>query len=141
MRINPRVPTVAGIQRMTAFLTAAIAAILFAIASRPAASGCLIGGSLMIANFYLLQIAAKAIFAFAHRGRIGPGNIGPGKVGIVVAPLKIMVLMVLVYVLIVRQRIDPAGFLLGVLTQFAAIFIETGRVSIRAPVPSEGSQV
>jgi hypothetical protein len=136
MRINPRVPTVAGIQRMTALLTAATAAILFAIASRPAASGCLIGGSLMIANFYLLQIAAKAIFAFAHRGRIGPG-----KVGIVVAPLKIMVLMVLVYVLIVRQRIDPAGFLLGVLTQFAAIFIETGRVSIRAPVPSEGSQV
>ena len=52
----------------------------------------------------------------------------------VLAALKLLLLMGVVYFLVTRMRIDLVGFAIGSLTQLVAIFIETGRVSMRAAV-------
>lgn len=130
-QMNWNVPTIAGIQRVAALLTILAAATMLAVASTAAALGCLIGGALMIANLSLLVIAGKALVALAQGG-------GAARLGVILAPLKLILLMAVVYLLVTRMRIDLAGFIVGSLTQLVAVFIETGRVSLRgASVRSE----
>lgn len=123
--MNWIVPTIAGIQRAAAILTIIAALTMLAVVSTPAAFGCLAGGALMIANLYVLVIAGKALVALAQGG-------GAARIGVVLAPLKLLLLMGAVYLLVTRMRIDVVGFTIGSLTQLVAIFIETGRVSMRA---------
>ena len=123
--MNWTVPTIAGIQRVAAILTIIAALTMLALVSTPAAVGCLVGGALMIANLALLAVAGKAVVGLAQGG-------GAGRIGVVLAPLKLLLLMAVVYLLVTRIRIDLMGFLAGSLTQLVAVFIETGRVSMRA---------
>jgi hypothetical protein len=132
--MNWRVPTIAGIQSVAAMLTIIGVALLFALVSRAAAIGFLAGGVLMIVNLYLLTLFGKSLVALAQDG-------AAGKIGAALAPLKLTLFVVVAYLLISRLRVDLPGFALGVLTQFAAIFIETGRVSRRTTAGPEVQQV
>jgi hypothetical protein len=123
--MNWTVPTIAGIQRVAAILTIIAALTMLAVVSMPVAIGCLAGGALMIANLYVLVIAGKALVGLAQGG-------GVTRIGVVLAPLKLLILIGAVYLLVTRIRIDLLGFTIGSLTQLVAIFIETGRVSMRA---------
>jgi hypothetical protein len=126
--MNWTVPTIAGIQRATAVLTLICTALMLFLVSAHAAIGSAIGGVLMIANLYLLVVIGKAIVGLAA----GSGG-AVARLGAVIAPLKLLFFMLVVYLVITRMRVDLFGFILGVLTQFAAIFIETVRVAIRTP--------
>jgi hypothetical protein len=117
------VPTITGIQRTTALITLAASALVGALISPHAAIGCLTGGIVMIANLYLLALVGKAVVALAQAG-------GVVKFGAMIAPLKILALAGVVYWLVIVLRIDVVGFSIGVLTQFIAVFVETGRVSL-----------
>lgn len=123
--MNWTVPTLAGIQRMTAIVTMIAAAMLAVEVSAASGIACVLGGALMIANLYLLALIARAMLAVAHA--VG----GATRLGMVAAPLKMLFLIGAVYVIIDSGRIDVPGFLTGVLTQFVAIFIETWRASAR----------
>ena len=126
--MNWTVPTIAGIQRATAVLTLICTALMLFLVSTHAAISSAIGGVLMIANLYLLVVIGKAIVGLAA----GSGG-AVARLGAVIAPLKLLFFMLVVYLVITRMRVDLFGFILGVLTQFAAIFIETVRVAIRTP--------
>ena len=53
------------------------------------------------------------------------------KLGALAIPLKLFIIVGLVYLVFTRAHIDGMGFGVGVLTQMAAIIIETGRASLR----------
>ena len=124
-QMNWAMPTIDGIQRVTALLILIGTAATLALVSFHAASAFAIGGVVMMGNLYLLALIGKAISGLAQGG-------GGAAIGVVIAPFKLLLLAGVVYLLIVYWRIDLIGFALGSLTQFAAIFIETGRVSLRA---------
>ncbi|HLW69868.1 MAG TPA: hypothetical protein VKS22_04515 [Candidatus Binataceae bacterium] len=127
--MNWSVPTIAGIQRLALLLTLVVSAALFVFVSEAAAIGAVVGGVLMIVNLYLLVLVGKTMVAIAGGG---------GAVGAIIAPMKLLLFVVVAYLIISRLHVDLRGFMLGVLTQFAAIFIETGRVSWRgASAPEE----
>jgi len=127
--MNWTVPTIAGIQRATAILTLICSALMLFLVSAHAAISSAIGGVLMIANLYLLMVVGKAIVGLAA------GSSGAvAKLGAMIAPLKLLFFMLVVYLVITRVGVDLLGFMLGVLTQFAAIFIETVRVAMRTPI-------
>jgi hypothetical protein len=132
--MNWTVPTIAGIQRTTALLTIVFAALLLAFASRAAALGCVVGGALMVANLFLLTIVGRALVALAQGG-------AAGKAGVVLAPLKLFFFVAAVYLIMTSMRLNLPGFMLGALTQFLAIFIETWHASSRgAPMrPGDGT--
>jgi hypothetical protein len=98
---------------------------MYALVSPRAAASATIGGVLMIANLYLLVVIGKAIVGLAQGGGSAV------KIGAAMAPFKLLFLMLVVYLLMTQIRLDLLGFMAGVLTQLAAIFIETGRVSMR----------
>jgi hypothetical protein len=123
--MNWAVPTLAGIQRTTAIVIAIAAATLAIAVSATVAISCVLGGALMIANLYLLALIGRAMLAAARASG------GPTGVGLVAAPLKMLLLIGAVYAIVASGRIDVPGFMAGVLTQFAAIFIETWRASAR----------
>lgn len=127
------VPTLTGIQRTTALTALAASALVGVLVSPHAAIGCLVGGIVMIANLYLLALVGKAVVTLAQAG-------GVVKFGAIIAPLKILILAAVVYWLVIVLRIDAVGFSIGVLTQFIAIFIETGRVSFLSTHPPAEDQ-
>jgi hypothetical protein len=110
---------------MTAIMTGAVAAILAFAISPASAVSCALGGALMIANLYLLAIIGRAMLAIARAAG------GVTRLGMLAAPLKMLFLVGVVYAIIDSGRVDAPSFLIGVLTQFAAIFIETWRASAR----------
>jgi hypothetical protein len=120
------IPTIEGIQRMNAAFIAVSAATLLAFASRDAAVGCLVGGAVVMVNFWVLAILGRTLLV-AVAGRGGAG----AKLGALAIPLKLFIFAGLIYLLAMRVHIDALGFGFGVLTQMAAIIIETGRVSMR----------
>jgi len=126
--MNWSVPTIAGIQRLTAILAVSVALILLVMDSAMAALSSLAGGILMMVNLYVLVVIGRALVGLAHSG-------GAGRIGVALAPFKLLLLSGAVYLLVTRARIDLLGFLLGSLTQLVAIFIETGRVSLPAGAP------
>ena len=91
-----------------------------------AALGCAIGGAIMIVNLFLLTFVGRWIIAVATQSG------GANRLGIVAAPLKLLFIVTVVAWLLSRTDINVPGFVLGVLTQPGAIFIETWRVSSRA---------
>jgi hypothetical protein len=120
------VPTIAGIQYATAIMTAALSLLLLAIGSPAMAVGCAVGGVVIIANLFLLTFVGRWIIAVATQSG------GANRLGIVAAPLKLLFIVTVVAWLLSRTNINVPGFVLGVLTQPGAIFIETWRVSARA---------
>ena len=120
------VPTLTGIQCVTVVITGVLSLLLLAVASPAAALGCAVGGAVMIANLLLLAFVGRWIVAVATQSG------GANRLGIVAAPLKLLFIVTVVALLLSRTNIDVPGFVLGVLTQPGAIFIETWRVSARA---------
>jgi ATP synthase I chain len=132
MRLR-HIPTIDAIQRTTAIATVVTAAIMLVVASPGAALGCLIGGALMIANLYAFSLIGRSMLALAQqRG-------GASAVGLMAAPLKMFALAAIVFLVIESGRINVPGFIVGSLTQIAAIFIETWRAA-RGHTPAEPNQ-
>jgi hypothetical protein len=124
------IPTIPSIQRTNVILVATTSAILGYFASPNAAIGCLIGGAVVIANLWVLSAIGRLVLASASSGISGTA----AKLGAAAIPLKMLIVVALVYLVFARTHIDGMGFGAGVLTQFAAIIIETGRASIRGQV-------
>jgi hypothetical protein len=133
--MNWAVPTIEGIQRMTGIIAAIATAILAIGVSAAAAISCAVGAALMIGNLLLLTIVGRAIIAMAQGGA---GN----KAGVILAPMKLFLFVGVVYILIAYRHLNLQGFMIGALTQFVAIFIETWQASTRAvAVRPEDQQV
>jgi hypothetical protein len=133
--MNWAVPTIEGIQRMTGIIAAIATAILAIGVSAAAAISCAVGAALMIGNLLLLTIVGRAIIAMAQGGA---GN----KAGVILAPMKLFLFVGVVYILIAYTHLNLQGFMIGALTQFVAIFIETWQASTRAvAVRPEDQQV
>lgn len=121
------VPTISSIQRTNVILVVVSAAILGWFASTPAAVGCILGGAVVIANLWILSALGGLLLAAYGAGISGVA----AKLGALALPLKLLIVVGLVYLVFTRARIDAMGFGVGVLTQMAAIIIETGRASVR----------
>lgn len=123
MRIKT-VPTVEGIQRTTAVIAVLAAAVLLIEASSASALSCILGAGLMLANLYALSWTVRTMFALARQTG------GATALGLIAAPLKMFLLAGIAFLIIESGRVNVFGFVAGTLTQFIAIFIEVGRVSI-----------
>lgn len=121
------IPTIASIQRTNFILVVVSASILALFASAPVALGCMIGGSVVIANLWILSALGGLLLAASSAGVSGAA----AKLGTLAIPLKLFIIVGLVYLIFTRVHIDGMGFGIGVLTQMAAIIIETGRASLR----------
>ncbi|HEX4211574.1 MAG TPA: hypothetical protein VHY56_14340 [Candidatus Binataceae bacterium] len=119
-----KLPTVAGIQRVTALVASLIAVTLALALSSRAALAVLLGATIMIVNLYLLAILGHFILGLAQHG-------ASAALGAVLAPFKMMLIIAAVYVIISSGRVNLPGFGIGLLTQLAAVFIETWRVSLQ----------
>ncbi|MGA2409822.1 MAG: hypothetical protein ABSG46_05460 [Candidatus Binataceae bacterium] len=119
-------PTVAGIQRATIIVAAIVALALALTVSFAAALSTVLGAAVMMVNLYLLAILGRWILALGDQGGAG------GALGMVLAPFKMVLIIGAVYLLISSGRVNLPGFGAGLLTQFAAVFIETWRVSARS---------
>lgn len=122
------IPTITAIQRTTLILTALTAATLLIFFSAAAAIGSIIGAAVIIVNFYLLALVGRFLLASARANR------GPSAAGMLLPPLKLFFVIAAVYVIADSGKVNIPGFLAGILTQFAAIFIEAWRASAR-PAP------
>ena len=121
------VPTISSIQRTNFILVVVSAAILAWFASMSVAVGCLLGGAVVIANLWILSALGGLFLAASGAGISGAA----AKLGALAIPLKLLIVVGLVYLVFTRARVDAMGFGIGVLTQMAAIIIETGRASVR----------
>jgi len=121
------VPTISSIQRTNVVLVALSAAILALFSTAQSAIGCLLGGAVVIANLWILAALGRVIL-----GASGAGiSKGAARLGALAIPMKLFIVVGLVYLVFSRVGIDGMGFAVGVLTQMAAIIIETGRASVR----------
>ena len=121
------VPTISSIQRTNVVLVALSAAILALFSTAQSAIGCLLGGAVVIANLWILAAIGRVILA-ASGGGISKGA---ARLGALAIPMKLFIVVGLVYLVFSRVGIDRMGFAVGVLTQMAAIIIETRRASVR----------
>lgn len=124
------IPTISAIQRMNVILLAVSTAILAGFGGIRAATGCLLGGAVVIANLWVLGAMGRLILAAAGSGI----SAAAARLGALAIPLKLLIVVGLVYLVFSRARVDGMGFGIGVLTQMAAIIIETGRAFARQPV-------
>ena len=127
MAFSWAVPAIASIQRTNFILVIISAAILAFFASMAVAIGCLLGGVVVIANLWILSALGGMLLAASSAGVSGAA----ARLGALAIPLKLFIIVGLVYLVFSRARIDGMGFGFGVLTQMAAIIIETGRASLR----------
>jgi hypothetical protein len=121
------VPTISSIQRTNVVLVAGSAAILALFASATSAIGCLLGGAVVIANLWILAALGRLLLAASGAGI----SKGAARLGALAIPMKLFIVVGLIYLVFTRARVDGMGFAVGVLTQMAAIIIETGRASVR----------
>jgi ATP synthase I subunit len=126
------VPTVEAIQRTTVAVAILAALGCLIEASPRMAFSCMVGAGLMVANLTVLSWIVRTMFALARQAG------GATMLGLIAAPLKMLLLVGVTFVIIESGRLNVAGFIVGTLTQFAAIFIEIGRASIghRLSAPS-----
>ncbi|HYB91310.1 MAG TPA: ATP synthase subunit I [Candidatus Binataceae bacterium] len=124
---NSRFPSIAAIQLTNAVILAIAVGILGRFVSPSAALGCLLGGSVVVANFFILAALGRMIVAAASANASGLA-----KLSVAAIPLKLVLVAGLVYLLFARTGINGLGFGVGVFTQTIAIFVETGRSAIRA---------
>jgi hypothetical protein len=125
MKLSRNLPSIGAIQRTNAILVAITSAILGFFVSSQAALGCVLGGAVVIANLFILAALGKTALAVA-----AGGSSAGAKLGMLAMPLKLFIVVGLVYLVFTRAHIDGLGFGFGVLTQMAAIIIETGRASL-----------
>ncbi len=125
--LSGSMPTIWSIQRTNMVLVVVSAAILALFASKSAAVGCVLGGAVVIANLWILSALGGLVLAASGAGISGMA----AKLGALAIPLKLLIVVGLVYLVFTRARVDGMGFGVGVLTQMAAIIIETGRASVR----------
>ncbi len=126
MRLAGVVPTIAAIQRTNIVLVALTAVILAYLVSINSAIGCMLGGAVVIANLWILAALGRLVLAAAGAGISG----NAARLGAAAIPLKLLIVVGIVYLAFTRAHIDGLGFGFGVLTQLAAIIIETGRASL-----------
>src|SRR5712692_1604881 len=122
------VPAISSIQRTNVVLVAMSAALLALFASPSSAIGCLLGGAVVIANLWILAALGRLILAASGAGI----SKGAARLGALAIPMKLFIVVGLVYLVFTRARVGAMGFAVGVLTQMAAIIIETGRASVRS---------
>ena len=122
-------PTIEAIQRTTVLVALLCAALLLVTVSPASARACIVGAALMVANLSVLSWTVRAMFTLARQAG------GANGLGLVTAPLKMLLLMGSVYLMIKSGRVNLPGFVVGTLTQFAAIFIEVGRTYFRKGLP------
>lgn len=120
-------PTIGAIQRTNAILVLVTAATLGVFYTGASAFACVLGGTVVIANLFLLSMLGRFALAAAGSGKTA------AKFGLAALPLKLLLLAGLLYLVFSQWHIDGVGFGLGILTQFTAIIIETGRASVRKP--------
>ena len=125
MGLSWSIPTIASIQRTNFVLVAVSASILAFFASMSAGIGCLLGGAVVIANLWILSALGALLLAASSAGISGAA----ARLGALAIPLKLLIVVGLVYLVFTRAHVDGMGFGVGVLTQMAAIIIETGRAS------------
>jgi hypothetical protein len=125
MGLSWSIPTIASIQRTNFVLVAVSASILAFFASMSAGIGCLLGGAVVIANLWILSALGALLLAASSAGISGAA----ARLGALAIPLKLLIVVGLVYLVFMRAHVDGMGFGVGVLTQMAAIIIETGRAS------------
>ena len=121
------VPTISSIQRTNVVLVALSAAILALFSTAQSAIGCLLGGAVVIANLWILAAIGRVILAASGAGI----SKGAARLGALAIPMKLFIVVGLVYLVFSRVGVDGMGFAVGVLTQMAAIIIETRRASVR----------
>jgi hypothetical protein len=121
------IPSIASIQRTIFALVVASTAILGVFGSVPAAAGCLMGGAVVIANLWILSALSGLLVVASSSGHSGSA----AKLGVLAIPLKMFIIIGLVYLIFSSAKVNAIGFGIGVLTQMAAIIIETGRASVR----------
>ena len=124
------VPTISSIQRTNVVLVALSAAILALFSSAQSGVGCLLGGAVVIANLWILAAIGRVILAASGAGI----SKGAARLGALAIPMKLFIVVGLVYLVFSRVGVNGMGFAVGVLTQMAAIIIETGRASVRRVV-------
>ncbi len=127
MKLAWAVPSIASIQRTNVLIVALTAGILAYRVSINSAIGCMLGGAVVIANLWILAALGRLVLAAAGAGISG----GAARLGAAAIPLKLLIVVGLVYLIFAHAHIDGLGFGFGVLTQLAAIIIETGRAQIR----------
>jgi ATP synthase I chain len=125
--MNWGMPTIGAIQRTNVILMALAVLTLAWLGHTQSALGCLLGGSVVIANLYLLTVIGRVVIA-----AVTGGSTFATRLGHVAIPLKLMIMVGLLYLVFPNVHVDALGFALGVLTQFVAIIIETGRASLKA---------
>jgi small-conductance mechanosensitive channel len=128
MRVKA-LPSIDAIQRTTILVALFVAAVLMAKASPASAAGCILGAVLMVANLTALSWTVSAMFRTARQAG------GASGLGLIAAPLKMLLLAAVVCLIIKSGRVNLPGFIVGTLTQFAAIFIEVGRACFRKSLP------
>ncbi len=128
MSFSWSVPTIFGIVRANLVLVVLASVLLLYSVSAHAAVGCLLGGAVVIANLWLLAALGRMLLGAASGGI----SRASARLGMLALPLKVLIFIGLIYLAFSRTHIDALGFGFGVLTQFAAIIIETGRVCVRA---------
>jgi len=121
------VPTISSIQHTNVVLVAISAATLVLFSTAQSAIGCLLGGGLVIENLRILAAIGRVILAASGAGI----SKGAARLGALAIPMKLFIVVGLVYLVFAHAGIDGMGFAIGVLTQMAAIIIETGRASVR----------
>jgi hypothetical protein len=126
-------PSLWDIERANAILAIALVSLLAFIA-RPLASGCALGASIMIANLMIIAGLGKVLLAAGRKSGL------LAKLAVAAAPFKLVILAACVFWLLAYTRVNPAGFCLGLLTQLAAVLIETGRGLVRAGIFSGNAQ-
>ncbi len=121
------VPTISSIQRTNVVLVALSSAILALLSTAQSSIGCLLGGAVVIANLWILAALGRMILAASGAGI----SKGAARLGALAIPMKLFIVVGLVYLVFAHAGVDGMGFAIGVLTQMAAIIIETGRASVR----------
>ena len=121
------VPAISSIQRTNVVLVALSATILAVFSTAQSAIGCLLGGAIVIANLWILAALGRMILAASGAGI----SKGAARLGALAIPMKLFIVVGLVYLVFAHAGVDGMGFAIGVLTQMAAIIIETGRASVR----------
>jgi hypothetical protein len=124
--MNWSMPTIGAIQRTNVILAASAIAMLAWFGFTHAAIGCLLGSSVVIANLFILTILGRVVIA-----AVTGGSTLATRLGHVAIPLKLLIMIGLLYLVFSQAHVDALGFAIGILTQFAAIIIETGRASLR----------
>ena len=117
-------PTVGEIQRATIIVALLSATVLLVGVSAGSAASCMLGALLMVANLSALGWSVQTTFGLARQAG------GATALGLIVAPLKMLLLVTIVFLIIESRRVNVAGFIAGTLTQFVAILIQVGRLSI-----------